>query len=194
MIPLLASVMIIFVTVVKLLGMDILVRFNFLIALMSMLPCLIFVLYGANRMNPDDWVSMETSEEGIDWALLLSWEIWLYSGFFGIGALTAEIENAHKTIIKVVIVLLPMLILINCLPLMVGMGIDDNLENYSAGYFDTLGEKLAGKWLGVLFTIGSQVCMVGLYNTQTLICERSVTSFVISRIGCVSFVYLFSVQ
>jgi len=40
--------------------------------------------------------------------LLISWMLWLYSGFFSLGSLAGEVENPKKTFPKLVSVLIPM--------------------------------------------------------------------------------------
>ena len=63
------------------------------------------------------------------------------------------------------------------MPVMIAISLDGNRTNYDAGHFDKLASDLAGDWLGWGFVWGAFVSFVGLYNAQTIVCERSVAAF-----------------
>ena len=186
-IALFASAIVLFVLGTKLAGTDWLVRFSTLLAAIAVLPIMIYVLWGLKELEPSQWVETKHPVE-TDWPLLVSWELWLYSGFVGISAMAGEVENPRRSFTIMIASLLPMLMLMNAVPLMVSLGIDDNVENYEAGYLDVLADKLTdGKWLGWMFTIGAQVVMVGLFNSQSIVSERSAAQFFKSRISETTF-------
>jgi hypothetical protein len=75
-----------------------------------MLPATIYVVYGAKEFRTREWTDMDVSEEagGLDVAMLLSWIIWLYSGFGSLGALAGEIKDPSKSYPVVIAVLVPL--------------------------------------------------------------------------------------
>ena len=158
------------VTSINLLGTDVMVKFNTLLAILSLLPTLIFTVYGLPELKPTRLVQVEGD---VDWSLLVSWILWLYCGFFSLGTLAGELEQPRRTFVISIAVLFPAVLILNTLPLAVALGLDDAPEHYSAGYFNVLAGRLAGAWLDWGFQLGANVCLVGLYNAAVLTAERS---------------------
>eukprot|EP00053_Salpingoeca_punica_P004470 m.49290 g.49290 ORF g.49290 m.49290 type:complete len:618 (+) comp12808_c0_seq1:140-1993(+) len=182
-ISLVASLIVLLVFGIKMLGTDWLMRFSTVVAACSLLPIAIYVLAGLRKLEPAQWVVTEHPLP-IDWALMLSWQLWLYSGFMGLGTLAAELENPRRSMLLVIAMLIPIILCVNNLPLMVGLGVDDDIANYEPGYFNELADELVGgRWLGWFLTVGAQVVMIGLHNACTAVCERSVSQFVNSRVS-----------
>lgn len=172
---LVAVCIVVFVTGLKLAGTQILVRFSTVLLVLSICPSLIYMLWGLGYLHPSSWVISEGVP--IDWSGLISWLLWLYSGFFSLGTLAGEVDKPTYTFPRVIAVLVPCVILFNVTPLAVSTSIDTEWSNYEAGHFTALAEQIAGKWLGYLFTMASNVCLIGLYNVQTMTCERSMSFF-----------------
>ena len=149
------------VTAINLLGTDVMVRFNTLLAIMSLLPTIVFTVYGLPEVKPSRcWVD----QGEVDWSLLVSWILWLYCGFFSLGTMAGELEDPRRTFIISIAILFPAVLILNTLPLAVALGLDDRAEHYNAGYFNVLAGRLAGAWLDWGFQVGANVCLVGLYN------------------------------
>ena len=149
------------VTAINLLGTDVMVRFNTLLAIMSLLPTIVFTAYGLPEVKPSRcWVD----QGEVDWSLLVSWILWLYCGFFSLGTMAGELEDPRRTFIISIAILFPAVLILNTLPLAVALGLDDRAEHYNAGYFNVLAGRLAGAWLDWGFQVGANVCLVGLYN------------------------------
>jgi len=72
-------------------------------------------------------------------------------------------------------------LLLNTLPLAVALSLDDVPAHYSAGYFNVLARRLAGRWLDYGFQLGANVCLIGLYNAAALTAERSLAFLVASH-------------
>lgn len=76
------SMMIIgFVTLIKLAGTDWLVRASGAFFVLSIVPTMIYMLYGAKKLKWDNLTVMDEGEQGLDISLLISWVLWLYAGF-----------------------------------------------------------------------------------------------------------------
>lgn len=122
---------------IKLVGTDVLVKFNSLLAFCSLVPTAIFLFYGVDYIAPSEWPAAEM-KSGINWSLLFAWQLWLNCGFFGLGSLAGEVENPKKQLTSVLLVLIPFVIFINSVPLMVSYGVDPDLSHYSVGYFEKI--------------------------------------------------------
>ena len=167
---LLAVGIVLAVTAINLLGTDIMVKFNTVLAILSLLPTLVFTVYGLPELQP---AKAMVYEGEVDWSLLVSWILWLYCGFFSLGTLAGELEQPRRTLLVALAVLFPTVLVLNTLPIAVALSLDDRPEHYSAGYFNVLAGRLAGAWLDWSFQLGANVCLVGLYNAAVLTAERS---------------------
>eukprot|EP00048_Salpingoeca_helianthica_P000768 m.43866 g.43866 ORF g.43866 m.43866 type:complete len:541 (+) comp10840_c0_seq2:235-1857(+) len=176
-----ALMIVIFVTTLKLLGTQVLVRFSTVLLVLSISPSLIYMIWGLAYLEPKTWVVTESPELETDYSMLVSWLLWLYSGFFSLGSLAGEVDRPTYTFPRVIMILVPCVILFNVTPLAISISLDDDWNNYEAGHFTTLASQIAGEWLGYGFIMASNVCLIGLYNAQTMTCERS-TSFFIESI------------
>ena len=176
----LATGIVIGVTIINLCGTDVMVKFNTLLAIVSLAPTLVFMFLGLPSVSVSKCVS---TEGNADWTLLVSWILWLYCGFFSLGTLAGELENPRSTFTIAIAILFPAVLLLNTLPLAVALGLDDRLDHYSAGYFNVLAGRLAGGWLDGAFQVGANVCLVGLYNAAVLTAERSLCFLVHTQFG-----------
>ena len=77
-------------TAINLLGTDIMVKFNTVLAILSLLPTLVFTVYGLPELQP---AKVMVYEGEVDWSLLVSWILWLYCGFFSLGTLAGELAQ-----------------------------------------------------------------------------------------------------
>lgn len=177
---LLATAIVVAVTVINLLGTDVMVKFNTLLAILSLAPTLAFTVLGLPSTSVERCL---VAEGEVDWTLLLSWILWLYCGFFSLGTLAGELKEPRKTFTISIAILFPAVLLLNTLPLAVALGLDDRLDHYSAGYFNVLAGRLAGVWLDAGFQLGANVCLVGLYNAAVLTAERSLFFLVNTNFG-----------
>ena len=177
---LLALAIVLGVTAINLAGTDVMVKFNTLLAIISLTPTLIFTVMGLPSVSVERCLATEGE---IDWTLLVSWVLWLYCGFFSLGTLAGELEDPRRTFTISIAILFPAALLLNTLPLAVALGLDDRLDHYSAGYFNVLAGRLAGVWLDGGFQIGANVCLVGLYNAAVLTAERSLAFLVNTQYG-----------
>ena len=153
------------VAFVSSLGYDWVGRSQAVIFALTITPCFLFIGFGLPRLQPDAWA--QTGGE-TDWALLLSWALWLYSGFSLMGNLAAEVNSPRRTYVCALCVLLPLVTSLNLLSFLVSLSLDPEPSHYSAGYFTDLAEREGGAWLKVLFTVGANAALVGLYHSQTL--------------------------
>eukprot|EP00325_Prymnesiales_sp_UTEX-LB-985_P000364 CAMPEP_0174705024 /NCGR_PEP_ID=MMETSP1094-20130205/8398_1 /TAXON_ID=156173 /ORGANISM="Chrysochromulina brevifilum, Strain UTEX LB 985" /LENGTH=515 /DNA_ID=CAMNT_0015903139 /DNA_START=110 /DNA_END=1654 /DNA_ORIENTATION=+ len=177
---LLAVAIVLGVTVINLCGTDVMVKFNTVLAIVSLAPTLMFTAMGLPTVSLKRCLA---TEGDVDWTLLVSWILWLYCGFFSLGTMAGELKEPRRTFSLSIAILFPAVLLLNTLPLAVALGLDDRLEHYSAGYFNVLAGRLAGVWLDSGFQIGANVCLVGLYNAAVLTAERSLFFLVNTQYG-----------
>jgi len=66
------------------------------------------------------------------------------------------VDNPGRTMLLVMLVLLPVVVAVNSLPLVAGLAKDSNYRNFQTGYFGVLASRYAS-WLGIWMTVGVQV-------------------------------------
>eukprot|EP00041_Stephanoeca_diplocostata_P022980 m.557236 g.557236 ORF g.557236 m.557236 type:complete len:494 (-) comp22189_c2_seq19:333-1814(-) len=171
------------VTVVKLGGTDVFVNWSTTMGVVAVLPTIVFMGYGVTVAKPATWISTDESPEagGMNQSLLISWVIWLYSGFFDIGTLAGEVKNPARSYKIALVVLIPVTLIFALWPLAVSVSMDSDRNNYGNGYFEELASRLAGKWLGYGYLIGAIASFFGLLASSLVVCERTLSAFVNPR-------------
>lgn len=171
---LIAMLIIILVTCIKLAGSNVLVAFSTLLMVLSLIPCALYICWGFTVQMPSRWTSTTffNADAEVDFSLLISWLLWLYSGFVSVGTVAGEVQRPTRTFPIVMGLLIPTVILINAMPLTVAISQDPNSLNFASGYFAPLAEELAGLWLGVSFIVAAQLCLIGSYNSGMIASER----------------------
>ncbi|KAL1496492.1 hypothetical protein AB1Y20_016446 [Prymnesium parvum] len=168
------------VATLNLLGLAWITMSQAVIFVASVGPCLLYILYGLPHLD----LSHAAATQGpIDPALLLSWSLWLYSGFSWLGHLAGKVDSPRRTYLGCIAVLLPLVTTLNLLPFLVSLSLDPITAHYAQpAYFNHLAGRLAGPWLQTLFTIGANVSLVGLYHSQMLAADVTLHSFACARL------------
>ena len=65
--------------------------------------------------------------------LLLSYVMWLYSGFISLGSLAGELEDPVKAYWTALLILVPVVVVLNCMPLIISMTLDHDRNNFQPG-------------------------------------------------------------
>ena len=182
----LAEAAVVLVTLMKLCGPDVVVKFATLASIVSLAPAFVFVVWGFATvpLKPERWVRMDSGHEGsaaigsssgswgevesTQWELLFSWMLWLNSGYLGLGALAAGVDNPKRTFPLIVVTLIPFVACVIIAPFLVSLSVDDALNHYEAGYFSDLAEKVAGPWLKDCFVRKSAWFFTGVLVTESL--------------------------
>ena len=107
--------------------------------------------------------------------------IWLNQGFISLGALAGEVDNPARAMPLVTLTLLPLLLVLNIVPLAVSWGYDANYTNYNPGHFDELARANMANWVGWSFLAGSIMCQIGLLNATMMAAERMLYFYLMSR-------------
>ena len=115
------------------------------------------------------WTGKECSSMNI--SLYISYIMWLYAGFLSLGSLAGELKHPRTSYIIALCVLVPMVLVVNCMPLMVSLSLDHNRDNFEPGHFEVLATAAVGPWMNVVYFIGSQISLYGLYNSTVVVAE-----------------------
>lgn len=172
---LLELAMVVFVSAVSMLGVQWIERSQAVMFAVTMLPCLLFIGFGLPHLQPSH---LAVFEGDVDWSLLLSWVLWLYSGVSSLGALAGEVAEPRTTYPRAIGVLLPLVITLNLAPFVVSLSLSPERSHYAHdGYFRTLAGEMAGPWLQDLYTAGAVVALFGLFHSQQVVADCTLFAF-----------------
>jgi len=164
-------------SLVSLRGIDWMSRVQGVLLAVTLTPCLIFIGWGLTDLRPNTWVETEGEVDG---ALLLSWALWLYSGFSWLGCLAGEVEKPQTTYVAAMCILLPLVTALNMLPFLVSLSMDPDVSHYEAGYFKVLAGGMAG-WLAQVFSLGGVASLLGLLHSQMIAADATLAAFAKER-------------
>eukprot|EP01004_Peranema_trichophorum_P002940 NODE_1960_length_1736_cov_53.425914_g1669_i0.p1 GENE.NODE_1960_length_1736_cov_53.425914_g1669_i0~~NODE_1960_length_1736_cov_53.425914_g1669_i0.p1 ORF type:complete len:529 (+),score=30.64 NODE_1960_length_1736_cov_53.425914_g1669_i0:57-1643(+) len=171
-----ATLLVVLLTIIKCAGLDFVVKFSGVIAVVSLLPTIPYCAIGFFHLTPSHWISMEGD---IKITLLLSWTLWLFTGFVGLGTLAGQAKTPSRTLPITLILLLVTITIINNVPLAVSVSLEHDRSKFESGEFTVLAQKLGGEWLKWMFTVGANVSMVGLYMSSILTADYSLSLLIL---------------
>ena len=94
------------------------------------------VALNASTETGEEYPSCSWSETGgndctgVNLSLLTAYTMWLYCGFLSLGSLAGELENPKQSYIIALMILIPIVLIVNCIPLAVSMSLDHDRNNF----------------------------------------------------------------
>jgi amino acid transporter len=104
--------------------------------------------------------------------LLLSIVLWNTSGWDNAGTCAGEVEKPSKTYPAAMAAAVVLVTVAYLLPVVVGVGVDQNWEQWEEGYFPKVAAAIGGEWLGAWLTIGGLISATGLLSALLLTSSR----------------------
>jgi amino acid transporter len=89
--------------------------------------------------------------------------MWNYLGWDGLSTIAGEIHDPKKTFPKLLAITVPLVTAIYFFSILAGLAGGTNWEAWTAGYFSTVADNLAGPFVAGWLTIGGLVSAAGLY-------------------------------
>jgi len=132
-------------------------------------PFAAMVILGAPQIEPASWIA--GGGKG-DWALLLSIVLWNTSGWDNAGTCAGEVENPSKTYPAAMAAAVVLVTIAYLLPVAVGVGVDQNWEQWEEGYFPKVAAAIGGDWLGAWLMVGGLISAAGLLSALLLTSSR----------------------
>lgn len=174
--------LVLFLTIVNLVGVQIVGAVSFLFVVLVMSPFLVIPVLGIKFLNPGLWLKGATQfPHGIDWGYMLTLLIWNNSGWMSPGFLAGEIKNVRGTYPRAMFLSMFLAGLTYVAPLAIGICVDRNWTDWDIGIFATVGEKVGGEWLKLWIIIASMFTNAGLFNSAMATSSRSIAAMSASR-------------
>jgi amino acid transporter len=89
--------------------------------------------------------------------------MWNYLGWDGLSTIAGEIRDPKRTFPKLLAITVPLVTAIYFLSILAGLAGGTDWEAWTAGYFSTVADNLAGPFVAGWLTIGGLVSAAGLY-------------------------------
>ena len=138
-------------------------------AALVLAPFAVMVILGAPQVQPSAWLA--GGGKG-DWGLLVSVVLWNTSGWDNAGCCAGEVEKPDKTYPAAMAAASVLVTLAYLLPVVVGVGVDQNWNQWEEGYFPKIAAQIGGGWLGSWLTVGGLVSAAGLLSALLLTSSR----------------------
>lgn len=163
------------VTLLNMLGVDVVANASNLFAIFVISPFIALVVAGAFALPPSAWFYGLSSGDGADpirWGTFLSVLLWNTSGYDSVGALAAEVQDPGRDLPCALIVTIVLVTLTYLLPLLLAISLDsEHVRSWSDGDFVIVASQHIGDWLAAWITIGGALSALGLLNT--LLCTSA---------------------
>jgi len=163
-----------FFTLLNIRGIAVVGTSSIFFVLFMTLPFIVMILIGAPKISHHPFTPL--APEGKDFTSVLStgllMGIWFISGFDGIGTAAEEIKNSEKTIARALLLIFPLVLASYGLPILVSLAIDPNWQNWEAGHFARIAEKIGGPFLGSWVSMAGVIANMALFSTWLLSYSR----------------------
>lgn len=170
-----AMVFVFLISLVKLGGMEIIVKLSTVMSILSLLPCVIWICASIGDLDFGAIFRMGGQQE-TNWPLLFSFILWLNIGWIGLGALAGQVSDPARIYPRATSALFLISMAVNIIPIMISVSqhnesCDPTMSLFTPGFFGVLAGQKCGCWLHVGFKIGAILANVGLYVAQIMITE-----------------------
>jgi amino acid transporter len=98
--------------------------------------------------------------------------IWFISGFEGVGTAAEEIKNSERSIARALVMIFPIVLVSYGLPILVGIAVDPNWQNWDSGHFAKIAETIGGPLLGSWVSIAGVIANMALFSAWLLSYSR----------------------
>ncbi|CAM9248438.1 unnamed protein product [Pylaiella littoralis] len=162
-------------------GLRIVGRTAIAVAIFSLLPFVVFVLWGLPDCTmPESWLSPPDGGWGaIRWGTYLNVMFWNLNYWDSASSFAGEVENPGKNYPRALLACVALVVFCYGLPILVGTGAASVAAAAAAdggdgvrwslwedGYFADIAEAIAGRWLGVWVVLAAAAANIGLFEAE----------------------------
>ncbi|CAM6129080.1 unnamed protein product [Calypogeia fissa] len=170
----LKALIVVFVTIINILGVDIVGLASIILGLMVLAPLAIMCLVGLGHLN-FDW--MDSSSRGasgpsvIDWKKFFTLLLWNTSGFDAVGTCAAEVRNPSFSYPHALRVSLTLIISVYAIPTIIGISVLPNFSEWKEGTYMIVAKLVGGNFLKGWMGVSAASSALGLLLTR--LCTNS---------------------
>jgi amino acid transporter len=102
----------------------------------------------------------------VKWVPFMNVMFWNLNYWDSVSTLAGEVENPKKTLPKALGIAVVLVVLSYLIPLLVGVGVASNVEEWQLGYFATIAEHVGGKWLAWWIVCAAAISQIGQFEAE----------------------------
>eukprot|EP00897_Mesotaenium_endlicherianum_P005212 jgi/Mesen1/4719/ME000241S03766 len=168
------------VALINIYGADVVGSASVVFTAISISPFLGMMFWGLSKVDLAGTFRAQTDVQ-IHWPLFITILLWNTSGYDLIGACAGEVKNPAANFPKALLSSMVFTVALNLTILFVGVSMLPDYTMWQDGTFVLIAEKLGGRPLALLFTVGAAVNVVGLLCT--LLCVASRIVYGMAKVG-----------
>jgi amino acid transporter len=163
-----------FFTLLNIRGVAVVGTSSIFFVLFMTLPFIAMILLGVPKISHHPFTPLAPTGKDFISALStgLLMGIWFISGFEGIGTAAEEIKNSERAIARALLLIFPLMLASYGLPILVGLAVAPDWQNWEAGYFTKIAEKIGGPFLGSWVSMAGVIANMALFSTWLLSYSR----------------------
>jgi APA family basic amino acid/polyamine antiporter len=142
---------------------------------MQIIPVIFIIYYGIGFIDLDVYGSLHLPPEtdltqAVVFALIFG--MWNFSGYSGLAAAADEIEDTETNYPKALIITLMISVVAYVIPLMIGIAVDPNWDQWNEAQLNLVALALGGTAFAWWFNLAAQTSNFGLINGEMLLMSR----------------------
>lgn len=162
----------------NLFGIKAVSRSSGIFIILILLPFVVLCGMGIPKLHPIDWLALPpTGVQGVQWGLLITTIAWSTGGFDNMSQVAGDLENPTKSYPRAMIITLVAMIVVVIFPVMVGVCVVTDYQNWTDGYFAKVAEAIGGNWLRIWLAIGACLSSLGILNTYLCTCSEMLAAW-----------------
>ena len=161
-----------------------------LFKIIILISFVIFVVLGMNYISFDFTPIFKSAHKFQVNNLLfgLSLAFWNYIGWDNASTILGEVDEPQINYHKAVFITIPIIVLIYFFPLLTGLSICTDWQNWKFGEFSFIANSMNHPLLAMVLTIGGMVMCLGLFNSLLLTSTRVISTMAEDKLFPLSFV------
>ncbi|KAK9812978.1 hypothetical protein WJX72_006764 [[Myrmecia] bisecta] len=128
------------------------------------LPFVVLVGMSVPQIEPSNWKQMDWN--AVKWGPFLNVMFWNLNYWDSVSTLAGEVPRPHKTFPRALAGAVVLVVLTYLLPLMAGLGVDADPDQWQLGFYASLAEKIGGRWLGWWIVAAAAVSQIGQFEAE----------------------------
>ncbi|KAL6068795.1 Amino acid permease [Balamuthia mandrillaris] len=154
------------ISTLNLLGIEMVGHLSIVFGVFVLSPFVLCIFFGLPNVDPAQWLAVkEHPLNDVEWGVFFSILMWNYSGFDSLSTVSGDVKEPNKTLLRVTLAALLLIIVSYAAPLMVAVAVLTNWDDWEEGYYPVIAGKIGGKWLEWFMTCGAVVASLGMFNS-----------------------------
>lgn len=130
----------------------------------TLLPFAAMTAVGLPHIRPANWLQVDWG--AVNWVKFLNIMFWNLNYWDSVSTLAGEVQDPSRTFPRALGGALVLVVFSYLIPLLVGLGVTTDPNDWKLGGFTLVGEIVGGKWLGWWVVAAAAVSQVGQFEAE----------------------------